>query len=108
MERRHKNRTRVSLKSELIARHMRYSGLIENLSEDSLCMSITPPKTPLTIPEGTTFIVKFEGSGGDTHELQCKVRRPCKIAPGKSVSDVGMEIIRRPPEYLEFLKALKK
>jgi len=108
MERRHSNRRRVSLKSELIARHMRYSGLIENLSEDSLCMSITPPKTPLTIPEGMTFIVKFEGRSGDTHELQCKVVRPFNISPGKPVSDVGMEIIKRPPDYLDFLKTLKK
>ncbi|RPI32954.1 MAG: hypothetical protein EHM54_11305 [Nitrospiraceae bacterium] len=108
MERRHLNRTRVSFKSELIARHMRYSGLIENLSENNLCMSIKPPKTPLTIPEGMTFIVKFEGSRGDTHELQCKVVRPYKISPGKPVTDVGMEIIKRPQEYLDFLKTLKK
>lgn len=108
MERRHLNRTRVSFKSELIARHMRYSGRIENLSENSLCMSITPMKTPLTIPQDTTFIVKFEGTRGDTHELQCKVVRPYKISPGKPGSDIGMEILKRPPEYLDFIKKLKR
>ncbi|MEW6599939.1 MAG: hypothetical protein AB1499_03125 [Nitrospirota bacterium] len=108
MERRHSNRTRVSFRSELIARHMRYSGRIENLTENSICMSIAPLKTPLTIPQDMTFIVKFEGGRGDTLELQCKVVRPYQTIPGKPSSDVGMEIIKRPPEYLDFLKTLKK
>lgn len=108
MERRHLNRTRVSFKSELIARDMRCGGFIDDLSEDSLRMSITPPKTPLTIPEGMTFIVKFESRGGDTHELQCKIVRQYNLAPDKPASDVGMEIIKHSPEYLDFLSTLKK
>jgi hypothetical protein len=108
MERRHLNRTKVSFKSELIARDMRCGGFINDLSEDSLRMSITPPETPLTIPEGMTFIVKFEGREGDTHELQCKIVRQYNLAPDRPVSDVGMEILKRSQGYLDFLKTLKK
>ncbi|HBH60656.1 MAG TPA: hypothetical protein DDX85_02710 [Nitrospiraceae bacterium] len=108
MEKRHAKRIKSDLQCELVSRSLRYTGSIENIGEDGLSMTIPPTKTRVNIPVGMTFIVKFKGRSGDTHELQCRIVRPHKILPGKPVSDVGMEIIKRPPEYLEFLKTLKK
>ncbi len=107
MEKRHEKRRGSDLTCEIISRSLRFTGLIENLSEKGICALINPTKAVEDIPGGMTFVVKFQIPSGNTIDIQCKVKQAYKTSPSGPTNNVGMEIIYEHQEYKEFLKTLK-
>jgi len=103
MEKRHARRIKSDIPCRLVSRSLNFSGLIEDLTENGICVLILPTRAVEDIPCGMNFMVKFQIPSGDTIDLQCTVRQAYKTSPDKPTNNVGMEINQQPPEYKAFL-----
>lgn len=108
MEKRHAKRTESHLPCELISRSLKFTGYIEDFSEDGMCVFVNPARAVEDIPNGMTFVVKCKLHSGDTIDIQCRVRHAHKSSPEGLRNNIGMEIMDRPPEYKKFINALTK
>ncbi len=104
MEKRNARRIKSDIPCRLVSRSLNFSGLIEDLNENGICVLIHPTRAVEDIPCGMTFMVKFQIPSGDTIDLQCTVKQAYKTSPEEPTNNVGMEIKQQPPEYKEFLK----
>lgn len=96
----------MSLECQLVSRSLNHEGIIQDLSDNGINVSIIPPQSGITIPYGMSFIVKFRAPSGNPIDIQCKVVRLFKSSVPGSARKIGMEIISQPLEYKEFLGRL--
>ena len=92
-----KNRITVDQRALLISGDITLEVVIDDLSEDGVCVSTYSSK-PLTVfgPE-TLLTLTFQPSKKETLNLQCKVKW-VKLLHHGSGSRIGMEIINPPWE----------
>ncbi len=106
MERRRAKRITVNLKAERISCTENCSVFIENLSESGISMITADPKNNEFIP-GSELDLELELSNGDVINLNCNVKWSYETTPEDLSSNVGLEIIDAPKDYLSFINALQ-
>ena len=106
MEQRRYERKTFHLKAELIAGKVNYACFIENLSEYGVYVEIEPSNAPVEFYPDTQVELKLQLSTGETLNLHGVVRWSRTIGM-QNISYVGIEILKPPPEYRDFLKTLK-
>jgi hypothetical protein len=108
MERRRSRRIKVKLKAERISGNEKFGVFIENISETGIHIITTPSKKHRKYSPGTDIDLKFMLKTGDTIDLRCKVIwAELKSPPNGLTDSIGLEIIDPPPQYIEFIRALK-
>lgn len=109
MEKRRSKRKSVYIEAELISGNAGYSGLIDNISENGICME-TASKDLLgnsaCFNPGKEFEVKFWMRPEEEIKLHCKVTWSFKAAPHGLKIKIGMDIIFPPPSYIDFYRNL--
>ncbi len=122
MERRTSNRIIVVLEAEIISginpysgfseistgfpgvNFYTYAGIIENLSEDGMLITI-PGKSNLNLNIGSELEIGFQLPSGERLDLHCMVKRFHDKTSAHGVSHgIGMVIIDPPRVYCKFLK----
>lgn len=98
----------VNYKAELIADSVNYSGIIENISSDSLYMRAVPLKPLLDFSPGSKVEIIFRPVEGEAICLFCKVKWSYRTPPHGLTNSLGMEILYRHPVYDELVSDLYK
>jgi hypothetical protein len=120
MERRSSNRVIVRLSAEIISSttsypsfieitteypgvsFYNYAGIIENLSEDGLMITV-PAKSKLNLSPGSKLEVGFQLPSGERLNLNCMVRRFQGDPAHEGLEHtIGILIIDPPPVYSSF------
>jgi hypothetical protein len=101
------NRIPVEINAEVSSNEIRHEGIIENLSEEGICMRITPTKTLKDFTTGIKLDLKFQLPSGETLNLFCKKKWSYKITSRSLMKRIGMEIIDPPTKYRDFITALQ-
>jgi hypothetical protein len=96
VEKRHSNRIVIGLKAEIISDDIHYEGVIENLSEDGICVITVPTENTIDFAPGAILQIKFQFLSEETLNLRCKVKWSCKTPPHGLTQKIGMEIIDPP------------
>jgi hypothetical protein len=107
MEKNRSYRIPVEINAEVSSNKIMHEGIIENLSEEGLCMRITPTKTTKDFTTGIRLDLRFQLPSGETLMLFCKKRWSYRITPRSLIKRVGMEIIDPPVKYKDFVSALQ-
>lgn len=111
MEKRRSKRKTVQIDAEFISGNAGYSGLIDNISENGICME-TISKDLLGnstyFNPGREFHVKFRIRPEEEIKLHCKVTWSFKAAPHGIKIKIGMDIIFPPPSYVNFYRNLQQ
>ncbi|HTZ18378.1 MAG TPA: PilZ domain-containing protein [Dissulfurispiraceae bacterium] len=109
MERRRSKRIAVNLNAERISGDKKHSIFIEDISESGIHIITAPSPTSRKYAPGVDIEVRFRISEGKRITLHCKTRWAyCRMLPEKNVDSIGLEIIRPPAEYLEFIRTLSR
>ncbi len=93
----------VNYKAELIADSVNYSGIIENISNDSLYMRAVPLKPVLDFSPGSKVEIVFRPVEGKFISLFCEVKWSYRTPPHGLTNSLGIEILKRHPEYDELV-----
>jgi hypothetical protein len=96
----------VSLKANFISDSTSYSGIVENLSEDSLYIRAVPEKPAVDLVPGKTLEVSFKSDRGTSVSLLCRVKWSYKTPPHGLTNSLGMEILNSDPDYEKLLQIL--
>jgi hypothetical protein len=97
----------VEIDAEITLDETRHAGIIENLSEEGLCIRVTPPKTSRDLTAGKKFDLKFQLPSGETLNLYCRKIWSFKITPRSLIRRFGMKIIDPPVKYKQFITTLE-
>jgi hypothetical protein len=109
MEKRRSERIPVSLDARLMRNGANGTGFIENICEHGLHLITASWKSEsFYIPE-TILELRVQNPSGSKAHLHCEVRwvHINKTPIHGLTYRMGMEILNKPPEYNEFLNALK-
>lgn len=109
MEKRRAKRKDVSLDAKLTANGLSSPGFIENICEHGLHLITASRKiSPSFIPE-TVLELTVHNTSGSKACLNCEVRwvHINKTPIHGLTYRMGMEILKQPPQYIEFLAGLK-
>jgi hypothetical protein len=113
MVRERSTRVSVNLEAELIAGDKCFHGIIDNLSNTGLHMTINQKNIANNFPPGTPVEVEFQRISAETLKpideklmLNCKVIRAEKTAPGRTTTGISLEVIEPSSLYEEFLKLI--
>jgi hypothetical protein len=93
MERRLSKRIIVGFKAEFVLGGISYTGVIENLSENGICVITAPAKTAVDFTPGATPELKFQTSSGKTLDIYYKVIWSNKTPSHGLTNRIGMKII---------------
>jgi hypothetical protein len=104
MERRSSSRIVTTFNAEFSLEEYNYTGVIENISEDGICMRFLSSSTPIEFTPGTELELNIKSSPEETMNLRCVIKWSKSISPDRLSGSAGMEIINPPPEYEELLK----
>lgn len=96
----------VNFNAKLLSDSNTTSGIVENLSKDSLYLRAVPFKASSDFPPGKLFDVKIQPDSGKAICLSCRVIWSYKTPPHGLTNSMGMEIIRPPQSYEEFYNNL--
>ena len=84
----------------------KFTGVVENLSNQGVYIRTFPAKVPIDYYPGTTLELKFQLLSGEALSLNCRVKWSIKIPPDDLTSRMGMEILNPSPNYNKLLKIL--
>lgn len=107
MEKRRSKRKSVQIDAELISGNAGYAGLIDNISENGICMETASGDllgASTCFNAGKEFQVKFRILPKEEIKLHCKVIWSFKAAPHGLKMKIGMDIIFPPPRYVDFYR----
>jgi len=109
MENRNNNRTEVNIAAEISLFGKSHDCFAENLSENGLCVTTSPTTSAKNFVPGTSQDVKLKLPSGETIDIHCEVRwlHSFILESLRVVNSLGMQLIRKPPEYLAYLKTLQ-
>ncbi len=96
MDRRRFARIHGGYDAEIIHEGRNYAAIIENLSENGVCVITLPTGIPVDIAPGEKLKTKFRPHPGETLVLNCIVRWSNKTPPHGLTTRLGMEIIDPP------------
>lgn len=96
------DRISVELAAKLILNKTRYNGVINNLSEDGICMTTEYTEKDSDSFPGTRLEVELQLSSGEVMNIPCRVMWSSKDFTGI----LGLEISEKPFEYEDFFKSL--
>ncbi len=96
MDRRRFTRIDGGYDAEIIHEGKSYRGIIENLSENGVCVITLPTDVPVDILPGAALKIKFQPHPQETLALNCIVRWSNKISPHGLTIRIGMGIIDPP------------
>jgi len=105
-EKRDCRRNIVSLKAIFVFEGVNYVGLIENISECGLYMISLPSKSTVSFNKGAMHDLKLRNQCGELMKVQCMVQWSYKTPPYGLTVSVGMEILDRSPQFVQFLSTL--
>ncbi|TNF56880.1 PilZ domain-containing protein [bacterium] len=97
----------VEIDAEITLDETSHTGIIENLSEEGLCVRITPSKSSRDLTAGKKFDLKFQLPSGETLNLFCRKIWSFKITRRSLMKRVGMKIINPPVKYKQFITTLE-
>lgn len=101
MEQWRSTRVPVHFEAELSSRDKSYFGVIENFSEEGICMTTAPFQPAINfVPESPLELV-FTSSSGEVLSLKCTAKWYHETPPEGLTNSIGMEIEDSPPEYQE-------
>ncbi len=83
---------------------MSYKVFVVNLSKEGMFIITDRLDNPVKFNPGTKLELIVELPGWDKVNLSCRVIRSQEIHPQGLASNIGLEIIDPPLEYIEFLK----
>jgi hypothetical protein len=106
VEQRITDRIIVSQKVDIISGKKITQASIENISEQGLYMIIPNTGKDLIFKSGTIHELRFKPRNGEPFNVPCNVQWSYKTPPHGLTSSMGMEVLRKTPEYKQFLKSL--
>lgn len=96
------DRISVEFEAKLILNKTRYDGVINNISEDGICMTTEYIEKDSDFFPGTTLEVELQLSSGEVMNIPCKV-----MWSNKDFTDIlGLAISEKPFEYENYFKSL--
>ncbi len=101
MEQWRSTRVPVHFEAELISRDKSYFGVIENFSEEGICMTTASSQPAINFAMESSLELVFTPSSGEVLNLKCTARWYHKTPPEGLTNSIGMEIDDPPPEYQE-------
>lgn len=101
MEQWRSTRVPVHFEAELSSRDKSYFGVIENFSEEGICMTTEPFQPAINFAPESPLELVFIPSSGEVLSLKCTARWYHETKPEGLTNSIGMEIVDSPPEYQE-------
>ncbi len=96
----------VNLKASLVSDTKKHSGIIENLSKDSIYLrAITTNPVSDFIP-GEFFEIHFRSTSGEDISLPGKIKWSYETPPHGITKSIGLEIQEENPKYKKLLSEL--
>lgn len=86
-------RITAGYKAEIIFEGKNYQGVIENLSETGVSVTIVIQEKELTFTPGKELKLTFEIQPGETVKLDCTIKWSTKLPPHGLINGIGLEII---------------
>ena len=96
----------VSLKASLVSDSKRHSGIIENLSKDSIYLRAATINPVSDFIPGEFFEVHFQSNSGEDISLPSKVKWSYDTPPHGITKSIGLEIEEENPKYKKLLSEL--
>lgn len=91
----------VHFEAELSSRDKSYFGIIENFSEEGICMTTEPSQPAINFAPESPLELVFTPPSGEVLSLKCTARWYHKTPTEGLTNSIGMEIVDSPPEYQE-------
>ena len=80
-------------KAEITFEDKTYQGVIENLSETGVSITIVSQEKELSFTPGKTLKLKLEIQPDETLTLNCTIKWSTKLPPHGLINGIGLEII---------------
>ena len=96
LEKRKSTRIVGGYKVDLMSEGLKYTGEVENLSEDGVCIMVFAAAVPVNFQPDDIYEMHFYSLPEETLICQCKVKWAKKASANGVTSLVGMEIIDPP------------
>lgn len=107
-ERRGSKRAIANLKAEFTADSNTYTGVIENLCVEGICLTADTTEAARDFIPGTSIKLRFQIPSGETLNLYCLIiwLHTCRVPSHGLTNSMGIKIIDPPLRYKEFYKKL--
>lgn len=106
MERRQSRRHHIFINAEIISGGKSYTGVLGDISETGLYVSIRSADSGIKFTPKTIFYIEFKTPSEETLKLHCRLTWSYEISIVKSLRksayNLGMEITETCPGYEEF------
>jgi len=89
----------VNMKASLVSDSERHSGIIENLSKDSLYLRAATINPDSNFTPGELFEIHFQSNSGEDLALPGKIMWSYETPPHGITKSIGFEILEENPEY---------
>ena len=96
MERRRATRITGGYKVELNSEGAVYSGEVENLSEDGVCVILFPTSISVKFEPGMLYEMKLYSFEEETLNFRCRVKWIARDASHGLTNRIGMELVDPP------------
>lgn len=96
----------VNLKASLVSDSKKHSGIIENLSKDSLYMRAVTINPASDFTPGELFEIHFQSNSGEDISLPGKVKWSYETPPYGLTKSIGIEILEETPGYEKMFNKL--
>lgn len=96
----------VNLKASLVSNTKKFSGIIENLSEDGLYLRAVPLDAASKLTPGEFFEIHLESKSGEDISVPGKLKWFYDTPPYGLTKSLGIEIDKENPEYHKLFNKL--
>jgi hypothetical protein len=96
----------VNLKASLVSKSKKHSGIIENLSKDSIYLRAVTINPVSDFIPGEFFEIHFQSNSGENISLPGKVKWSYETPPHGITKSIGIEILEKNPGYEKLFKTL--
>ncbi len=96
----------VNLKASLVSKNKRHSGIIENLSKDSIYLRAVTINPVSDFIPGEFLEIHFQSNSGEDISLPGKVKWSYETPPHGITKSIGLEILEKNPGYEKLFKTL--
>ena len=96
----------VGCKGVLVADSEIYPGFVETISEEDICLSVSPTMPDVDSSPGQPFRLVISPPSGESYELVCKVKWSY-MTPQSGQLNIVAEVTDPVPEYISFYRNLQ-
>lgn len=89
----------VNMKASLVSDSKRHSGIIENLSKDSIYLRAATINPASDFIPGEFFEIHFQSNSGEDISLPGKITWSYETPPHGITKSIGFEILEENPRY---------